>query len=69
MNFNRSGHRDDFLFVIALLLPALFAGARYVQSDHEMVQIAQAHSRSALAADESLPQARLRIAHVDSRGR
>ena len=65
MNFNRSVHLDDFLFVIALLVPAVFAGARYVQADHEITLIAQAQQRSALAADESLRQARLRIASAE----
>lgn len=42
MNTNRRSHREDVLFVLALLVPAFFAGARYVQSDHEMALIAQA---------------------------
>lgn len=44
MNTNRRSHREDVLFVLTLLVPAFFAGARYVQSDHEMTLIAQAAS-------------------------
>ena len=44
MKFNRRGYRDDLLFVIALLVPAIFAGARYLESDRQMTEIAQARS-------------------------
>jgi uncharacterized membrane protein affecting hemolysin expression len=50
MNFNRRSHREDVLFVIALLVPALFAGARYLESDHQMTQIAQARAQVTLVA-------------------
>jgi uncharacterized protein YfaQ (DUF2300 family) len=69
MRFNRSGHRDDLLFVIALLLPAIFAGARYFQSDREMTQIAQARAHSALVADGGRSQEHLRVAYAQSHGR
>ena len=42
MNISRRSHREDIIFLIALLVPAIFAGARYVQSDREMTMIAQA---------------------------
>jgi len=46
MNLNRRSHREDLLFVIALLLPAVFAGARYFESDAQITQIAQAQHRA-----------------------
>jgi hypothetical protein len=42
MNLNRQSRRDDVLFVIALLVPAIFAGARYTESTQEMALIAKA---------------------------
>ena len=42
MNTTRHSRREDIIFLIALLVPAMFAGARYVQSDREMTLIAQA---------------------------
>ncbi|MBV8208866.1 MAG: hypothetical protein JO133_02275 [Burkholderiaceae bacterium] len=42
MNMTRRSHREDAIFLLALLVPAFFAGARYVQSDREMTLIAQA---------------------------
>jgi len=41
MNMNRQNRRDDVLFVIALLVPAIFAGARYTQASQEMALIAR----------------------------
>jgi hypothetical protein len=41
MNMNRQSRREDVLFVIALLVPAIFAGARYQESSREMTLIAQ----------------------------
>jgi hypothetical protein len=41
MNMNRTSRREDILFVIALLVPAIFAGARYTEYSHEMAQIAR----------------------------
>jgi hypothetical protein len=46
MNLSRRTHREDALFVIALLVPAIFATARYFQSDRDMIQIAQAQASS-----------------------
>jgi hypothetical protein len=42
MNMNRQSRREDVLFVIALLVPAIFAGARYADSTREMALIAKA---------------------------
>jgi hypothetical protein len=53
MNLNRRSHKEDALFVIALLVPAIFAGARYIESDHQMTQIAQAQTRATQVAVQS----------------
>jgi hypothetical protein len=42
MNLNRRSHREEVLFVLALVVPAIFAGARYVQSEREIALISQA---------------------------
>ena len=44
MNFSRRSHREDVLFLIALLIPAMFAGARFVESDRQMDRIARTQS-------------------------
>jgi len=55
MNMNRQSRRDDVLFVIALLVPAIFAVARYNESSRETaalvaqqaaVHVVQAHTPS-----------------------
>jgi len=69
MRFNRPGRIDDVLFVIALLVPALFAGARYLESDRQMVEIVQAQSRGAVAADKVHESPSLRVARADRNGR
>jgi hypothetical protein len=69
MNFNRRSHRDDWLFVVALLVPAVFAGARYFEADRQMAQIAQARPQSALVAVDSQARARLSVANAESRDR
>jgi len=69
MNINRRSHLDDALFVIALLVPAFFAGARYVESDRQMTQIAQARSQTAVVAVERHAPAPLVIARSETRGR
>jgi len=56
MNLNRRSRREDALFVIALLVPAIFATARYFESDREMTRIAQAHEISVAAADHAPKQ-------------
>ncbi|HWS66807.1 MAG TPA: hypothetical protein VN325_28930 [Steroidobacteraceae bacterium] len=69
MNFNRRSYRDDLLFVVALLVPAVFAGARYVESELQIVQIEQAQSQGqgALAAVDA--RAQPRVAYAERRGR
>jgi hypothetical protein len=56
MNFNRRTHREDLLFVIALLVPAIFAGARYFDSDTQMMQIVQAQQKTAEVALDTQAQ-------------
>jgi hypothetical protein len=53
MNMNRQSRREDVLFVIALLVPAIFAGARYHESNHEMMLIAQHQAAVQVAASHS----------------
>jgi hypothetical protein len=55
MNLNRRSRTEDALFVIALLVPAIFAGARYVESDRQMTQIAQAQAHTAVARESHTP--------------
>jgi hypothetical protein len=69
MNFNRSGHRDNLLFVILLLLPAIFAGARYFESERQMNQIAQVQAKHESVAGTNPVQASVRIADAHGNGR
>lgn len=39
MNMNRQSRREDVLFVIALLIPAIVAGARFNESSHETAEL------------------------------
>ena len=66
MNFKLHTRYDDFLFVIALLLPCVFAGARYLESNREVVQVAQAQSRHAVVAHEQQGSAQVRVARADN---
>jgi hypothetical protein len=50
MNFNRPRHSEDLMFVIVLLLPAVFAGTRYVGFVREVAHIAQARSAATSTA-------------------
>jgi len=69
MNFYRPGCRDDWLFVIALALPTVVAGARYFESNRQMIEIAQAQERRALAeAYRHQPEARLRVPSAELGG-
>jgi hypothetical protein len=43
MKFDRNGHRDDLWFAIALLVTTLAFGTLYIDSQHEMDRLAQAH--------------------------
>jgi hypothetical protein len=56
MNFSRRSRIEDALFVIALLVPAMVGGARYLQSDREMTLIARAHApATSVAASAPAP--------------
>jgi hypothetical protein len=65
MNMNRRSRREDTLFVIALLVPAIFATARYFQSESEITQIAQAQAAASVA--QSHAPAPLVIASAQTR--
>jgi hypothetical protein len=65
MNFKRSGYRDDLLFVIVLLLPAVFAGARYFESDRQMTQIVQTQAKPESVAGTAPEQARVHVAETE----
>ena len=42
MNFARPSQRENLLFVIVLLLPPVFAGARYIESVRQLAHMSQA---------------------------
>jgi hypothetical protein len=64
MNFHRRSHVEDALFVIALLVPAVFGGARYLETDRETTVIAQAHTPApSVAAAATAP-----VPHDSARG-
>ena len=69
MKLHSPNHRDDLLFVIALLLPAVFAAARYLESERQMDQIAQTQSQSAPLVAERPEQAHMHLAYAQSHGR
>jgi hypothetical protein len=69
MNLNRRSHKEDALFVIALLVPTIFAGARFVETQHQMTQIAQAQVQATSVALESRTPAPVLVAKADNRGR
>jgi hypothetical protein len=69
MNINRRSHREDALFVIALLVPAIVAGARYVETDRQIAQIAQARPQAVSVAFESHAPALLVVAQAETRRR
>jgi hypothetical protein len=66
MKFNQR-HFDDWLFVICLLVPLVFATARYFESERTMDQIAQAQEQRRLAAEPK--PAPVRLAYAQSHGR
>jgi hypothetical protein len=68
MNFNRRSHREDALFVIALVIPAIFAGARYLESDRQMTQIAQARPQAAVIASAHHQPANVIVAKSETAG-
>jgi len=65
MNFNRRSHLEDVLFVITLLVPAIFASARYVETERQIIQIAQAQSHSASVAVDAPAPSNAVIAQAD----
>jgi hypothetical protein len=67
MNMNRRTHREDALFVIALLVPAIFATARYFQSDREMTQIAQAQASSVVVQGNAPAPLMVAAAQIEQR--
>jgi hypothetical protein len=69
MNLNRRSHKEDALFVIALLVPAIFATARYLESDRQMTQIAQAQTRATSVALDSHKPSPVLVAKADAGGR
>jgi hypothetical protein len=42
MNFKRPSQRENLLFAMVLLLPPLFAGARYIESVRHLAHTSQA---------------------------
>jgi len=66
MNFNRRSHLDDVLFVITILVPAIVAGTRYVETDRQITQIAQAQSHSAPVAADTRAPSKAVFAKADS---
>jgi hypothetical protein len=69
MNFNYRNHRDDLLFVIALLVPAVFSGACYIDSQRQIVRIEQAQSQAASVAANGEKRAHERVAYAPNPGR
>jgi len=65
MKFNRHSRFEDVLFVLALLVPAVLSGARYLESDREMTQIAQAAAKSTNVATQA--PANVVVAQMDFR--
>jgi len=65
MNFNRRSHLEDVLFVITLLVPAIFASVRYVETERQITQIAQAQSHSASVAVDTRAPSSAVIAQAD----
>jgi hypothetical protein len=55
MNFSRPNRREDILFVIALLVPAFFSGARYLETDRQLEQIAHAATHGTVLAAARAP--------------
>jgi hypothetical protein len=69
MNFTHSGHKDSLWFVVALVVPAIVGGARFVQTEREMDRIAQAQVERAMVGHSGQMQPALRLASADRRGR
>jgi hypothetical protein len=69
MKFNGWSHKDDSLFVICLLVPTVFATARYFESDRQMDQIARAQAKTQQIARDAQARPPLRLAYAQSHGR
>ena len=69
MKFNQEGHWDDVWFVILLLLPTVFVGARYLESGREMDRIAQARPQAMVAVGANYKPENLHLALAQSHGR
>jgi len=54
MNFKRRSPCEDLLFAIVLLLPPVFAGTHYVESDGRLFRISQARSEATSVAARTL---------------
>jgi len=57
MNISRRSRIEDVLFVIALMVPAVIAGARFVETDRQIEQIAQAQSPAAIVVVDGVSPA------------
>jgi hypothetical protein len=55
MNFSRPNRREDILFVIALMVPAFFSVARYLETDRQLEQIAHAGTHATVLAATHAP--------------
>jgi hypothetical protein len=55
MNFSRQSRLEDILFVIALMVPAFFSGARYLETDRQLEQIARAGTHATVLAAVHAP--------------
>jgi hypothetical protein len=66
LNSYRRCHGDDVLFVLALVVPALFAGQRFFESRQEMAAIAQAQQARAAAVARASDAPRERVAAVET---
>jgi len=55
MNFKRASHREDVLFTIALVIPAVLSAARYLENEQQMTQIVRAQAATAQVARDARP--------------
>jgi len=57
MNFRRTRHREDVLFVIALVIPTVLSAVRYFQTERQMMQIVRAQAGITQVAQAAHPTA------------
>jgi hypothetical protein len=55
MNFKRNSHREDVLFILALVIPAVMSTTRYFETERQMTQIARAQSGNTEVALQARP--------------